>query len=270
MTLFIDTHAHLCDDQFDPDREAVLHRAKERGVNTIVEIADRPEDWEKAKVFSERLGVKKNESLPSIFWSCGFHPHYAANSLEFNFDIMKKTASATDCAAIGEIGLDYVKSSASKEEQTALFRKSLEVAAELAKPVVIHCRQAQADCLRILKSFFGGTARQDLATGVIHCFSGDLHFAEAALDLGFYLGIDGPITYPSAKDLREVISKAPLDRIVLETDSPYLPPQHFRGKRNEPTHLVLIAEKVAELFQKSVEEISKTTTENARRLFRLK
>lgn len=280
----IDTHAHLCDAQFDADRNDVLKRAKESGVTTIVEIAESPSGWEKAIKSSDESWVmchdsKKNpthdsrpttSSLPSIYWSCGFHPHYAEESSNFDFDIMIKAASKSNCLAIGEIGLDYFKSRTSREKQIALFEKGLELAAELNKPVVIHCRQAQADTLRILRSFFGGMARGEVASGVIHCFSGDLHFAEGCLDLGFYLGVDGPVTYPSARELREVIKRVPLERLVLETDAPYLPPQNFRGKRNEPAFLPLIAEKVAELLEKSKEEISKLTTENAKKLFRIR
>jgi len=183
---------------------------------------------------------------------------------------MKRQASDSSCLAIGEIGLDYAKSEASKENQMELFRKALEVAGELGKPVVVHCREAQADTLRILRSFFSGLSRYELPAGVIHCFSGDLGFAEGCLDLGFYLGVDGPITYPSAKELRDVISKVPLERVVLETDSPYLPPQPFRGKRNEPSHLTHIAERLSEIFNKSSNEIASVTTGNARKLFKIK
>lgn len=259
--MLIDTHAHICDAQFDADRDAVVARAKDAGVDTIVEIADAPDGWKKAKAFAQKTGSH---------WTCGFHPHYAEEQAGFDFDIMRQESTSLDCVAVGEIGLDYVKSSASKEQQISLFRKTLEVAAEANKPVVIHCREAQADTLRILKSFYGGMARRDLIIGVIHCFSGDIHFAEGCLDLGFCLGVDGPITYPSAKNLREVISQTPLDRIVLETDAPYLPPQSYRGKRNESSYLVEIADKLAEIFQKDREEIGRITTENARRLFRIR
>jgi TatD DNase family protein len=146
----------------------------------------------------------------------------------------------------------------------------LETAAELNKPLVIHCREARQDMLRILKSFFGGTARKDVCIGVIHCFAGDLNFAEGCMDLGFFLGVDGPITYPNAHQLREVMAQVPLEKIVLETDCPYLPPQGFRGKRNESSYLPLIAQKLAEMFGKSTEEIGRITTDNAKKLFRIK
>lgn len=272
---FVDTHAHLTDVQFDPDRESVLQRAAQSGIKTIVEIADSPEQWEKSINLVSLSGSKKASSkesgtFPDLYWSCGFHPHYADRFPNFNFDIMKEVATSVHCVAVGEIGLDYVKSQSSKENQIALFRKMLEVAATLNKPVVIHCREAQSDTLRILKSFFGGTARSDSFTGVIHCFSGDRSFAEGCLDLGFCLGVDGPVTYPSAKNLREVIAGVPKDKIVLETDCPYLPPQNFRGKRNESSYLKFIAKKVAEIMDVTIEELSKITTENAKKLFRIK
>lgn len=267
MIQLIDTHAHLCDPQFDQDRLAVLERAESKGIHWIVEIGESPESWKKAKQFSEESHSLSQK--PLVFWTCGFHPHYAQSMDGFDFGIMTQIASSPLCAAIGEIGLDYVKSAALKEEQISLFRKCLEVAAELNKPVVIHCREAQADTLRILKSFFGGVGRKDICPGVIHCFSGDLGFAEGCMDLGFYLGVDGPVTYPSAKNLREVLSKAPEEKIVLETDAPYLPPQGYRGKRNESSYLIFIAEALANLYGKSLDEIAHITTQNAFRLFRL-
>ena len=268
MSSFVDTHAHFCDSQFDADREEALKRAKNAGVQTIVEIAEAPEGWEKAKTLSEFSFSGHGGLFPLIYWTCGFHPHYAEALEETKFDTMKEAVSSPHCVAVGEIGLDYVKSAAPREKQISLFKKSLEVAAEFSKPVVIHCREAQPDVLRILKSFFGGSARQDVCIGVIHCFSGDIHFAQMCMELGFYLGVDGPLTYPSAKNLRDVISQTPLNRIVIETDSPYLPPQGYRGKRNESSYLPLIALKLSEIFQKNLEEVSKVTTENAARLFR--
>ena len=164
MTSLIDTHAHLCDPQFSEDRDQVLSRAAAQGVQTLVEIADSPQGWEAARAFSER---NPGQGGPRVVWACGFHPHYAGEQEGFNFDIMVETARLKGCVAVGEIGLDYVKSACSKEDQTALFRNALEVAAELNKPVSIHCREAQADTLRILKSFFGGLGREDGRTGEI-------------------------------------------------------------------------------------------------------
>lgn len=260
----VDTHAHLCDPQFDTDRAEAAERASRAGLSAIVEIADGPDGWEKARAFAASV------SSPRFYWACGFHPHYAEAAEGFDFSRMKAAASSPDCVAVGEIGLDYFKSTASKDAQMALFRKTLEVSAELGKPVVIHCRDAQADMLRVLKGFFGGSVNREICPGVIHCFSGDSHFAEGCLDLGFYLGVDGPVTYPGAKALRDVLRQVPLEKIVLETDCPYLPPQSYRGRRNEPSYLTHIAEKMAELFQKSPEEVAGVTTQNARRLYRIK
>lgn len=266
MTVLVDTHAHVCDAQFEADRTEVLKRAKAQGVGLVVEIADGPDGWDAARKLTEQPSAP---DLPTLYWTCGFHPHYAGGQAGFNFEEMKRAAASPRCVGIGEIGLDYFKSEAPKEDQQAVFRRTLEAAAELNKPVVIHCREAQADTLRILRSFYSGVSRRDLCIGVIHCFSGDRSFAEGCMDLGFLLGVDGPVTYPSAGALREVIGSAPHDKIVLETDCPYLPPQGYRGRRNEPSHLGLIAEKVGELWGKTAEEAARQTTENARRLYRL-
>ncbi len=263
MSLF-ETHAHLCDPQFDSDRSLVLERAREKGIEALVEIADSPAGWEPARALSAGSNGLK------VFWACGFHPHHAQEQENFNFDTMAEAAAEESCVAVGEIGLDYVKSAAPKEIQISLFRKALEVAASVEKPVVIHCREAQADTLRILKSFYSGLSGSQFSAGVIHCFSGDLNFALGCMDLGFYLGVDGPITYPGSKLLREVIAQAPLERIVLETDCPYLPPQGFRGQRNEPAYLSVVAEKLAQVSGKSLETVAQTTTQNAVRLFRIK
>jgi TatD DNase family protein len=261
-----DTHAHVCDAQFEADRAEVLRRAKAQGVGLMVEIADGPEGWDAAR---DLAGRAPSPDQPTLYWTCGFHPHYADGSMGFDFARMKEAAASPRCVAIGEIGLDYFKSTAPKDEQISLFRKTLEVAADLNKPVVIHCREAQADTLRILRSFYSGVSRRDLCIGVIHCFSGDRSFAEGCLDLGFMLGVDGPVTYPSAQPLREVLEAVPADRIVLETDSPYLPPQGHRGKRNEPAHLALIAARMGMLWAKPADEVARQTTENARKLYHL-
>ena len=265
---FIDTHAHLCDLQFQEDRNQTLQRAMDQNITTIVEIADSADGWLSAQNLAEQSFSNSNFAL-KMFWTCGFHPHYAKESNSETFQKMLEIAKHPLCVAIGEIGLDYVKSAAPKDQQIQTFIRCLEIASELNKPVVIHCREAQADTLRILKSFYGGTSRRDWIQGVIHCFAGDISFAEGCIDLGFYLGVDGPITYPSAQMLRNVIQQIPLDRIVLETDCPYLPPQPFRGKRNEPAHLPLIAQKISELFQTPLSEIAKITSENATKLYRI-
>ena len=262
--MLFETHAHVSDPQFDSDRESALRRAKESGVDRMVEIAESRERWEQAQ------SLCASKEGPEIFWACGFHPHYAQSEGSFDFETMKKAAADPACVAVGEVGLDYFKSAAPKESQMSLFRRCLEIAAQLEKPVIVHCREAQADTVRILKSFYSGLSASHFSVGVIHCFSGDLNFAEACLSLGFYLGVDGPITYPSAKVLREVISQVPPERIVLETDSPYLPPQPFRGKRNEPSYITHVAEKLGELLGKTAEEIGQITHQNASRLFRIK
>jgi TatD DNase family protein len=263
--MLFDTHAHLTDERFDADREDVLKRAKENGVISVVEIADSPKSIGKARDFCERFTGR--EGFPEIYWAAGFHPHYAAAFSENDFDIMKKSAGEPRCVAVGEIGMDSVKSESTKEEQTQLFKRTFRIALETGKPAVIHCRESETDVLALLKDFLKPGPKD--SPGVIHCFSGSERFAQDALELGFYIGVDGPVTYPNAKSLREVLKTVPLDRLVLETDAPYLPPQSYRGKRNEPAYLGPIAEGLAMLFGKSRDEIERITTENAKKLYRI-
>ena len=162
--------------------------------------------------------------------------------------------------AVGECGLDYYRNRVEKKVQIEVFEKQLEIAENFKKPVIIHCRQAEEDVYKILDGHKN-------IKGVIHCFSSSVEFAEKFLQLGFYIGIDGPVTYPNAKVLREVIKMLPLEKMLLETDSPYLPPQNFRGKRNEPSYIKYIAEKIAEIKNMPVSEVSQITDKNAKKLF---
>lgn len=259
----IDTHAHLCDEMFSADRREVLECAFASGVEKIVEIAERPEAWPNARVFAS-----SGEFSGRLFWTAGLHPHHAGAATEESYPCMIEAARHERCVAIGEIGLDFHRNGSHLEIQKAVFLKCLEAARQAQKPVVIHCRDAWDETLSLLHNFYGGEKPREIR-GVFHCFQGEWEIAKEILEMGFMLGVDGPITYPTAKGLREVFTRVSLERLVLETDSPYLPPQGYRGKRNEPSYLRLIAERLAEIRGVPFEEVVRQTSLNARRLFRI-
>ena len=261
MTAWFDTHAHLNDAKFDEDRGAVIAAAFEAGVTGLIEIADGPDDWDKSRAIAE-------ENRGRIWFAGGLHPYYAEQSAPELWSRLRDAATHPQFVAVGEIGLDYAKSGLPPDRQETAFRDGLELAGAVGKPVIVHCREAYPDLHHILRSYFspGGAGP---SPGVVHCFSGSAADAEKLLELGFYLGVDGPVGYPSAKALREALAAIPLDRLVVETDSPYLPPQEHRGQRNEPRYLPLIGKALAAARSVSVETVKGHAAENARRLFRL-
>lgn len=243
----IDTHCHLLDRSFDDDRKEVIGRAFSAGVTKIIEISENPTLWQRSLFLCENYN--------NIFCTIGVHPNDADKFADFTGILTNEKA-----VAVGECGLDYYRNRVDKKIQIAVFEKQLEIAEEYKKPAVVHCRQAEEDVYKIL------SAHKNIK-GVIHCFSSLIEFAEKFLQLGFYIGIDGPATYPNAKVLKEVIEKVPPEKILLETDSPYLPPQQYRGKRNEPAYLRYVAAKIAEIKDIDIDEVSRITDENAKKLF---
>lgn len=258
--MWFETHTHLSDSQFDTDRDAVIQSAISAGVERIVEIADGPEEWDKARILAERYP-------DHFFWAAGIHPYYADKATSENLKKLADLSQHPQFVAVGEIGLDYAKSPIPKETQIDAFKKLLELTLQLNKPLVIHCRQAFHDLIPTVQSLI--PSRQPQSPGVIHCFTGSHSDAECLTAMGFYLGVDAPITYPSAKDLRETFKKIPMTRLVLETDSPYLPPQPFRGKRNEPKYIPLIGQELAFLTTIPLVNVKQTCLQNSYDLFRL-
>ena len=250
--MLVDSHAHLDDPSFEPDLPAVLGRAREAGVGRIVTIGTGLESSRRARAIAE--------AHENIWFSPGIHPHEADNPGPV--DELRALAAHPRAVAVGETGLDYVKNYSSVPNQKALFVKHLEIAAEARKPVSIHCREAHADAYAILRDHAP-------LRGVIHCFSGTWEDAERYLGLNFYLSIAGPVTYPNAKELREVARQIPLDRMMIETDCPLLPPQKFRGKRNEPSYVRYAAAEIANAHGVTIEELSAATSRNACSLFGL-
>ena len=257
MTL-IDTHCHLNDEKFSADFEEVVNRAESFGVTKIINFGDTLEN--SAQV------VELAEKFSGMYAGVGIHPSEIANFDENN-SVEKIVALAANkkVVAIGEIGLDYYweKDSEVRLAQQKTFIQQLDIARQLNLPVCIHERDAHGDALKILKSECKGLR------GVLHCYSGSLEMAREIWKLGWLIGIDGPITFKNSAKLPEIVKAAPREMILLETDAPYLAPVPNRGKRNEPSYLVDIAKKIAELRGESLEEVAEYTTANAKRLYQL-
>jgi TatD DNase family protein len=252
----IDSHCHLDSEQFNDDREAVIERALAAGVETMVAIGsgDGPPDLE--------VGVRLADRYPFIYATIGVHPHDAAKATAETYQRLAELTSHTKVVAIGEIGLDYHYDFSPPDVQQAVFRAQVRIAREQARPVVIHTREADDDTLAILRAEGGGDVR-----GVLHCFTGTALLARAGLDLGFYISLAGIITFPKAADLRDTVRSVPIDRLLTETDSPFLAPVPHRGKRNEPAHVVRVVDALAELYHMSASELSERTAANFHALF---
>lgn len=263
MIELVDTHAHLDHPQFDADREAVIQRAASVGVRTIITVGA---DW-----VSSRQSVALAEDHVGLYAAVGVHPHEATSVGPNDLDTLRQLAIHPQVVAVGEIGLDYYREHSPPAAQRAIFEAQLEMAAQLGKPVIVHLRDksgswaAYEEGLDILSRWAGRLPAG--RAGVLHCFSGDLKTAQAAIELGFYLGVDGPITYPQAGDMRALIAQIGMERLLLETDCPYLSPQFRRGRRNEPAYLLQIAAGVAGVLGSTVEQVASITTRNAKTLF---
>jgi len=251
-----DTHAHLHFPDFDDDRDAVLARARAAGVRRMVTIGTDAETTRAA------LAVAEAES--DVWATAGVHPHDAAESDEAAQAEVERLAADPRVVAIGEIGLDFFRNLSPREAQERVLRRFVGLARRLGKPVVVHCRDAHDATLAILSE-----ERVAEVGGIMHCFSGDVGIARRCLDLGLLISLAGPVTYPNARALPDVARFVPPDRLVVETDCPFLPPQGYRGKRNEPAHLAITAARVAELRGEPLAELAARTTDNARRLFRV-
>jgi TatD DNase family protein len=253
--MLVDTHCHLDFPDFDTDRDEVVARAKAAGLGYIINVG--------ASVEGSRKSLELARAYECVYAVAGIHPHEADGIDKNAADTIKALAARDKVVAIGEIGLDYYKNFSSQENQRALFRSLLALAKELRLPVVLHSRQAEDDTLRIVAEFMPLCC-------VVHCFSGDENFLKKCLELGFLISFTCNITYKKAEGLRNIVRIAPLDKIMLETDAPYLSPEGFRGKRNEPARVNLLAEEVAGIKGLSPEEIAGVTTENAKKFFNLK
>ncbi len=252
----IDSHCHLDLAQFDEDRDEVLNRARQAGVNRFINPAtDLP---------SSRRAVALATRYRAVFAAIGFHPYDALLADDAALAELTALAQHPKVVAIGEIGLDFYRDRAPKSAQFAAFERQLQLATSLKLPVIIHQRDAAADTMDILRAWVSGGN----ATGaVLHAFSGDVAMAEEAVSLGFYLGIGGPVTFKNARFLPDVVTHMPPENLLVETDSPFLSPHPFRGKRNEPARVVLVAQKMANLLTTGAELLAQQLTENTERLF---
>lgn len=246
-------HLHMT--HYNEDRPAVIERAAAAGVARMVEIGYDRE--------SSRAALKLAEQHSQIFAVVGVQPHYAAEADDTWLEELRRLAAHPKVVAIGEIGLDYYHDRAPHAAQEQLFRAQLALARDLRLPVVIHSRDAQADTVRVLRDAARGQP------GIMHSFSGDWAYAEACLEVGFMLSFSGPVTFAKAADLHEVARRAPLDRMLTETDSPYLSPHPLRGKRNEPARVRLVAERLAALREITLEELAGAVWRNAAAIFGL-
>ena len=260
--MLVDTHAHLDFRQFNGDRQAVLARAWQAGVAAIITIG--------IDLKTSRAAVALAETDRRIFATAGFHPHDARAAHDAALAELQEIARHPQVVAIGEMGLDYYRDRSPRDVQRRVFRQQLDIASELGKPVVIHDREAHADTLKILCQWTAASQTPPSGyRGVLHCFSGDLRLAQEVIELGFFIGVDGPITYRNVHQLAAIIKTLPLDKLLLETDAPFLTPHPFRGKRNEPAYLKFVAEKIADLKNLTPEEVAQTTAANANTLFQL-
>lgn len=252
--MLIDTHCHLDFPEFDTDRDAVIKRSQEAGISRIVNIG--------SSVGGSARSVELSGQYGQIFAAVGVHPHEADKFNKQQEQELKGFLKYPKVVAVGETGLDYFKNYSKPESQRQLFLSLVKLAGESGKPLIIHTREAQVDTLKILK-----VSRPLRA--VVHCFSGDEDFLQECLSLGLFISFTCNITYRKADKLRDLVRLIPLERLFLETDAPFLPPQDMRGKRNEPSFVRQLAEEIAVIKKISFEEVAWATTENARNFFNL-
>lgn len=256
--MLIDSHAHIDDEKYDLDREAVIQNARDAGVDIIINPASDEE--------SSRRAVALSEKHPMIYAAVGFHPHDAsAYKFQEHGRMLREWAKKDKVVAIGEIGLDYHYDLSPREDQQKVFVDQMKIAKEVALPIVIHNRESMEDMWRLLKEHFAPEYG-----GVMHSFSGSVEMARIFLEMGFYLSVSGTLTFKNARRLPEVVAMMPLDRLLVETDSPYLTPTPYRGKRNEPAYVGFVVEEVARIRGMQPQEVGEITAENTKRIFGIK
>ncbi len=254
--MLIDSHAHLDDRRFDRDRDRLIKSLKEFGVELVINPG--------ADLSSSIKAVSLAEEYDNIYAAVGVHPHSAKEMDESTIGLLKSFTNREKVIAIGEIGLDYYYDNSPRDVQRKRFIEQLNLAKEVNLPVIIHSREANKDTFDILKEAQDGSLR-----GVMHCFSGSVEMAMEYIKLGFYISLAGPVTFKNARIPKEVAKAVPLDKLMIETDAPYLTPEPYRGKRNEPIYVRYVAGTIAELKGLTFEEVAKQTAENTKRLFNI-
>ena len=254
--MIFDTHAHYDSEQFDEDRETLLASMKEAGVGTIVNVAASYESCFEVPKLAEKY--------PFMYAAVGVHPDHVGELDEVKMQHLREMCTMEKTVAVGEIGLDYYWDKESHELQKEWFKKQMELAKEVDLPVIVHSREAAQDTFDLIKSEHAGTTG-----GVIHCFSGSKEMAKEYIKMGYYIGVGGVVTFKNARVLKEVVESIPLERILTETDCPYLAPVPFRGKRNCSAYISYVLDMIAELKGISREEAEQVTYENTRNMYRI-
>ncbi|WP_255784618.1 TatD family hydrolase [Mediannikoviicoccus vaginalis] len=256
MKQMIDSHAHLDEERFDEDRDELIKSLKENAISYVINPS--------SDMDTSRRVVELSNKYDNIFAAVGIHPHDAEGFKEEDLDELRELSKDERVVAIGEIGLDYYYDNSPRDIQKEVFRKQLELSHELDLPVIIHTRDAMGDTYDILKEFEGRVR------GVMHCYTGSIEMAEKFMKLGFYISIAGPVTFKNAVNVREMAKQIPLERLLIETDSPYLAPVPNRGKRNDPTNVRYVADMLANLKEIQIDKIIEHSRENTVELFSLK
>ncbi|HHX62772.1 MAG TPA: TatD family hydrolase [Epulopiscium sp.] len=258
--MFFDSHAHYDDNRFNEDRDELLSSMKKNKVDYIVNAA--------ADIVSSNEGIQLAEQYSFIYAGVGVHPHSVAELDETDqgkttLELLEQLTKHPKVVAIGEIGLDYYYEHSPKEVQRIWFRRQMELAKKVDLPIIVHSREASQETFDMIRE-------SGMSKGVIHCFSGSAQMAQEYIQLGFYIGVGGTITFNNARKSVEVVEQIPLESIVIETDCPYLTPMPYRGKRNDSTYLAHIAQKIADIKNVSIEEVARMTSKNAKELFAIK
>lgn len=254
--MFIDTHVHLNADQYENDVEEVITRALEAGVKKMVVIGFDRKTIDKA--------MELTEQYPFIYAVVGWHPVDAIDCTEEDLEWIESLAAHPKVVGIGEMGLDYYWDKSPKEIQQQVFRKQIRLAQRVGLPIIIHNRDATADVVRILKE-----EEAEKTGGIMHCFGGSVETAKECIDMNFMISLGGPVTFKNAKTPKEVATEIPLEHLLIETDAPYLTPHPYRGKRNEPAFVTLVAEEIARLKDLPIETVAARTSENAMKIFKI-
>ncbi|WP_099364150.1 TatD family hydrolase [Fredinandcohnia onubensis] len=255
--MLIDTHAHLNAIQYQEDLEEVIERAQSEGVEIIVVVGFDRETITRA--------IELADTYEFIYATVGWHPVDAIDMTDEDLKWIEELCSHPKVVALGEMGLDYYWDKSPKDIQKEVFRKQIALAKKVKLPIIIHNREATADIIEILEE-----EKASEVGGIMHCFTGSVEVAKQCMDMNFYISFGGPVTFKNAKKPKEVAAEIPLDRLLIETDCPYLTPHPFRGKRNEPSYVKYVAEQIAELKGVTFEEIAQKTSDNAKRFFGIK
>ena len=252
----IDTHVHLDIPPLAGDQSGAIRRAEKVGVRQVITVG--------TDLASSKKNLELARQFPQVYAAVGIHPHDAKGASDEVYSELLRLAGIPNVVAWGEIGLDFVKEYSPRDIQLRVFRQQVRLAAGIALPIIVHDRGAHVETVEILREEAAGVLR-----GVMHCFSGDVKLARQVLDLGFFISVTGIVTFPKAKLVKEVVNYVPLERLLIETDSPFLSPVPYRGKPNEPARVVHVAEEIAKIKEVSLQEVARCTSANARDLFRL-